>query len=372
VLFFGLMIALQVVFACDREPGPPTSAQRVTGHFHTYAEVFAACSPDGHWLAFEYNELHDPDFPRVGMMRLVPGSHAWRPVLKGKPGRHLYAGDFSWSPDSRWLALITDYPEGAKNLWAESNLQLVKMNVNTGEVFRLTKFPHGAPFGPTTAWLRSGLIVFVGPNGNIYGVPENGGDPRKLIDVPEDRCGGVTNTLAVSPDGQRIIFEKDSGDENQTIECNALWIGDMKTRGLRRLPTTGLRPLNPFWLDEDTVLFSGIDVEAGKWLPAGIYRVSPRTGEVNPVLKGFYDSPFVCDSGKTLYFSWGPSLQSKPPSGDAWPTFNDFSGFHIWKVPLGDVLPQRSGDEHSGLNETVDPKTGNVQLQIPIPGTKKQ
>jgi hypothetical protein len=348
-VLFGLMIAL-VGFASDRMPGPPTSAQRVTGEFHTYAEVFAACSPDGRWLAFEYNELQDPDFPRVGMMRLVPGSHAWRPILKGKPGRHLYVGDFSWSPDSRWLALITDYPEGAKDFWSESNLQLVKVNVGTGEVFRLTNFPHGVPFGSTTAWLQSGLIVFAGANGNIYGVPENGGDPRKLIDVPEDRCGGVTNTLAFSPDEQRIIFEKDSGDESQTTECNALWIGDLRTKGLRRLPTTGLRPLNPFWLDEDTVLFSGIDVEGGKWLPAGIYRVSPRTGEVNPVLKGFYDSPFVCDSGKTLYFSWGPSPRTENPAKDARPTI-DFSGFHIWRIPLRDVLQQTNDGERPGASK---------------------
>jgi Tol biopolymer transport system component len=352
---FGLMIALQVGVASDRKPDPPISAQRVTGESRTFAEVFAACSPDGRWLAFEYNELQDPDFPKVGMMRLVPDSHAWRPILKGKPGRHLYVGDFSWSPDSRWLALITDYPEGPKDLWSESNLQLVKMNVDTGEVFHLTNLPHGVPFGPTTAWLRSGLIVFAGANGNIYGVPENGGDPRKLIDVPEDRCGGMTNTLAFSPDEQRIIFEKDSGDESQITECNALWIGDLKTKGLRRLPTPGLRPLNPFWLDEDTVLFSGIDVEGGKWLPAGIYRVSPRTGQVSPVLKGFYDSPFVCDSGKMLYFSWEPNLEAKTPNGDGWPTFNDFSGFHIWRVPLRDVLQQHSDQKHSGIPGKLQP-----------------
>lgn len=348
---FGLMIALQVGFASDQMPGPPISAQRVTGEFHTYAEGFAACSPDGRWLAFEYNELQDPDFPRVGIMRLVPDSHAWRPILKGKPGGHLYVGDFSWSPDSRWLALITDYPEGANDVWSESNLQLVKVNVDTGEVFHLTNFPRGVSFGPTTAWLRSGMIVFAGPNENIYGVPENGGDTRKLIDVPEDRCGGVTNTLAVSPDEHRIIFEKDSGDESQTTECNALWIGDLKTGGLRRLPTNGLRPLNPFWLDEDTVLFSGIDVEGGKWLPTGIYRVSSRTGKVNPVLKGFYDSPFVCDLSKTLYFSWGPGPQTEKPAKDARPTFDDFSGFHIWRIPLRDVLQQTDDGERPGVSK---------------------
>lgn len=320
ILTLGLMIALQVSVSGQAEKRPPMNAQRVTGAFGMYAEVFAAPSPDGRWLAFEYNDLNDPGLPHVAIMRLVPGSHAWCPILKRKPGRHLYVGDFSWSPDSRWLALMTNYP-GAKDPWSLSNVQIAKINVHTGKVVRLTNFPPGTLLGPTTAWLRSGSIVFTGPDGNIYGVSANGGDPGKLIDVPEDKCGGVTNTLAVSPDQQSIIFEKDSGDDSQTAECNALWIGNLRTKSLRRLPTTGLRPLNPFWLDDNTVLFAGIEIDGGKWSPTGIYSVSLRTGEVSPVLRGFYDSPFVSDGGKTLYFSWGP-------------TFNDYSGFHIWKMPL--------------------------------------
>ena len=340
LMLFGSMIALQLGFANERESGLPIGAQRVTGGFHTYAEVFAACSPDGRWLAFEYNELTEPDFPRVGIMKL--SSRVWHPLLKGKPGRHLYVGDFSWSQDSRWIALITNYP-GTDNWW-EFNPQVVKVNVDTGEVVRLTNFPPGTLFGPTTAWLRSGSIVFAGSDGNIYGVPENGGDPRKFIDAPEERCGGVTNTLAVSPDEQRVIFEKDSGDASQTTECNALWIGDLRTGNLQRVPTSGLRPLNPFWLDENTVLFSGIDIEGGKWLPKGIYRVSLRTGEISPVLKGRYDSPFVCDSGKTLYFSWGTNLRTESSSRDELKS-KDYYGFHIWKVPLRDVLQKPSGDQ---------------------------
>ncbi len=366
VILLYLTIAFCVGFASDRNSGPPTSAQRVTGGFHTYDEVFAACSPDGRWLAFEYNEVNDPDLPRVGMMRRAQGSHVWHSVLKGKPGRHLYVGDLSWSPNSRWLALITDYPEGTQSFWSAFNPQVAKLNVDTGEVVCLTNFPAGTLLGPTTAWLRSGLIVFPGQDGNIYGVPENGGDVRKLIDVPEKQCGGVTNTLAVSPDEQQIIFEKDSGDASQTNECNALWIGDLRTNSLRRVPTDGLRPLNPFWLDEDTVLFSGIHIEGGKWLPAGIYRVSLTTERVSPVLKGLYDAPSVCDRGNTLYFSWGPSLRTKRTSRDGFNS-NDYYGFHIWKVPLRDVLQPHGDGKNSGTAETVNSNTRNRSLAAPVP-----
>jgi Tol biopolymer transport system component len=183
----------------------------------------------------------------------------------------LYAGDFSWSPDSRWLALITDYPKGSKSFWSNSDVQVVKVNIKTHEVVRLANFSSNTSFVPTTAWLRSGSIIFAAEDQNIYGVSEKGGDVRKLINVPTDKCGGVTNTLAVSPCGQSIAFAMEREGDGQTAECNALWIADLRTGNLRRIPTTGLHPLSPFWLDENTILFSGISIDGGKWLPVGIY-----------------------------------------------------------------------------------------------------
>lgn len=159
----------------------------------------------------------------------------------------------------------------------------------------------------------------------------------------------------------------DADGDEQIAECNALWIADLPAGNLRRVPTTGLHSLSPFWLDNDTILFSG---EKGN-KPVGIYKLSLSTGNLTRLLEGHYLTPFVCDSGKMLYFSWGPSLQAKTPRGDPWPTFNDFFGFRIWRVPLGDVLA--GAEEHSEVNETVDPKTGNLHLEIPIPAsTKKQ
>jgi len=347
----GLALALQMGLATAQKAAPPASAQEVTGNVHMYDEALPACSPDGRWLAFEYHEPSDPNYPRVGIMDLSQDSHPWHPLLQVKPGRHLFAGDMSWSPDSQWLALWTDYPKGRESFWSDSDFGIVKVNVYTREVVRLTDvLPEGARVGPTTAWLRSGLIIFSGiTDKSIDGVPDKGGQMRKLINVPADKCDGVTNTFAVSPDEQRIAFEKDSGSDSQVVECNALWIAGLRTGNLQRVPTTGLRPLNPFWLDDDTILFSGIDIAAGKWLPVGIYSISLSTKNLTHILDGPYLTPFVCRSRKTLYFSWGPSLQSKTPAGDAWPTFNDFFGFHIWKIPLHAVYRQHTGDERSGV-----------------------
>ena len=332
-----MLTAWPILARSDREVRPPASAQEITGSVHKYDEALPQCSPDGRWLAFEYHETSDPNYPHIGIMDLSQGSHPWHPLLEVKSGRHLYAGDMSWSPDSQWLALWTDYPEGSKSFWSGADFRIAKVNIHTGEVVRLTDaLPEGARVAPTTAWLPSGMIVFAGMmDDSIYGVSQKrGGKTRKLVTVPKDKCGGGTNTLAVSPDEQRIAFAMDPDGDEQIAECSALWIADLSTGNLRRVPTTDLHPLSPFWLDKDTILFSGEKDNK----PVGIYKLSLITGSLTRILEGYYLTPFVCGSGKTLYFSWGPNLEAKTPRGDAWPTFNDFFGFRIWRVPLGDVV----------------------------------
>jgi len=366
-ILLGFALIQQPKLAGGQKASPPASAQEVTGAVGKYDEVLPKCSPDGRWLAFEFHEASDPNYPRVGIMDLSQDSHPWHPLLDVKPGRHLYAGDISWSPDSQWLALWTDYPEGRKSFWSDADFRIARVNIRTHEVVRLTDaLPEGAGVAPTTAWLRSGMIVFSGlTDDSIYTVSQKGGKTQKIVTVPKDKCGGGTNTLAVSPDEQRIAFAMDADGDEQIAECNALWIADLPVGNLRRVPTTGLHPLSPFWLDNDTILFSGEKDNK----PVGIYRLALSTGNLTLLLEGHYLTPFVGDSGKTLYFSWGPELRTKTPGGDAWPTFNDFSGFHIWKVPLADVLRQH--EEHSEATETVGPKTGNVHLTIPVPAPSK-
>ena len=82
-------------------------------------------------------------------------------------------------------------------------------------MMKLTHFPQNTTVNPTTAWLRSGLIVFSALDQNIYSVCENGEDVRKLVNVPSDRCGIDPNTFAVSPDERKIAFEIDNGNESQ-------------------------------------------------------------------------------------------------------------------------------------------------------------
>jgi Tol biopolymer transport system component len=306
---------------------------------HMYDDVDPVCSPDGRWLAFEYHETNDPIYPHIAIMDLTQHSNLWQPLLKAEPGRHLFVGDLSWSPDSRWLAVITDYPKGGGSFWSRSDSGITKVNIYTHEVVRLTTaLPEGARLGPTTAWLRSGLIVFSGMlDDNIYGVSENGGFPQKLINVPTDKCGGGPNTFAISPNEQKIAFVMDDDNDNQFNECNALWIGNLRTGDIQRFPTAGLHPLAPFWLNKHIILFSGINTSDQKWLPMGLYSLDTSSGQLTRLLKGLYVTPSICADGKTLYFSWAPRLQTKNPAGSA-TSVNNLYGFHIWKMSLRDVL----------------------------------
>jgi len=38
---------------------------------------------------------------------------------------------------------------------------------------------------------------------------------------------------------------------------------------------------------------------------------------------------------------------------------------------LKELLQQYRGDEHSGTSETLDPKTGNLHLQVPVVASNK-
>src|SRR2546430_15063828 len=115
VIWLCLALTHLPEIAGDQKAGPPASAQEVTGGVHVYGEELPACSPDGRWLAFEYQEMSHPNYSHVGIMDLSQDSHPWRPLLEVKPGRHLFAGDMSWSPDSQWLAMLTDYPKGKES-----------------------------------------------------------------------------------------------------------------------------------------------------------------------------------------------------------------------------------------------------------------
>lgn len=331
-IVFCFLLDCSLLFSQD-VTSLPASAEQVTGSSNKGYEVLPACSPDGLWLAFEYTENTDPRDPHVGILRL-DRSGSWRPVISPQPGHYLFVGDLSWSPDSRWLAVITDYPNGRESAWSDSNLQVAKINIYTQEVVRLTNFPVGTTLGPTTAWMRSNLIVFPGPSGDIYGISPSGGKSRKLVNVPKKRCHAGTNTLAAAPDTERVAFVMDAKDDNEVGECSALWVSNIRKGNLQRIATKGLRPLSPFWLNRDTILFAGRNANDD---PIGIYSVSLSTKKIVPLLEGAYLTPTVCGS-TTLYFSWRLANGDPKRTDEVLSVPSDLYGFHIWKVPLRDVL----------------------------------
>jgi Tol biopolymer transport system component len=311
----GMSLAEPPGVANYNKPVPPARSQRVTDG--PFAEVAPMCSPDGRWLAFEYFGAEQSDTPQIRIMRRHADLSSARPLIDVKQ----YNGDMSWSPDSRWISVQMDFPTAEQNGPRTDDAQIAKINIYSHEVIKLTDLARNADVDSTTSWLRTGWIVFSAIDDTLYAVPDGGGGRlRSLSHLPTSLCSGGMDTLGGSPSGQRIAFDMSDFDK----QCDVLWIADVKTGRVTSVPTD-VHPVSPFWLDENTILFSG---ENDNQEPIGIYQVSLRTGRVDRLLIGMYLTPFVCDSGRTLYFSFGSELQR---TGKSW---NPFYGFHIWKMPM--------------------------------------
>ncbi len=176
-------------------------------------------------------------------------------------------------------------------------------------------------------------------------VSTKGGKVRKLVSLPRQQCGDNVSTFAISQDERRIAFAIEPASENESDGCTALWVANLTTGAVHAILTPSLYPVTPFWLNANTILFSGMDKEEN---PLGIYELSLPSGAVTPIVKGLYLSPFVCDSGRTLYFAWAPKLAGKDFVWHYLHLGNPFYGFHIWRVPLHDVLQQRTRKAVSG------------------------
>jgi uncharacterized protein YecT (DUF1311 family) len=69
-----------------------------------------------------------------------------------------------------------------------------------------------------------------------------------------------------------------------------------------------------------------------------------------------------------------PAKNKQAEYGSIYPMEADLLRAKLTKrqvTALKELLQQYSGDEHSGASETVDPKTGNVHLTIPVVAANK-
>jgi Tol biopolymer transport system component len=126
-----------------------------------------------------------------------------------------FAAVASWSPDMKWLAFVRAEPGRPKvwNLWLR--------DLASGELRRLTSFRSGQMWG--ASWFPDGTRLCFSRE-----------DQLTIFDLPAaasenfsaPRTGALVRTPAVSPDGQRIVFQ---------VYRDGVWMLDLQNGSMSRI-----------------------------------------------------------------------------------------------------------------------------------------
>jgi len=162
-------------------------------------------SPDGRLIAFD----SDRDGERGVYVANPDGSNATRVSGRG------FAAVPSWSPDMKWLAFVRAEPRRLKvwNLWLR--------DLASGELRRLTSFSVGQIWG--ASWFADGTRLCYSHEDRLI-VFDVATSASEIFSAP--RSGALVRTPAVSPDGQRIVFQ---------LYRDGVWMLDLQTRSMSRI-----------------------------------------------------------------------------------------------------------------------------------------
>ena len=162
-------------------------------------------SPDGKLIAF--------DSDRDGERGIYVADAEGRGVRRvSGPG---FAAVPSWSPDGRQLAFVRSEPGRPKvwNIWT--------VDLASGASTRLTSHPYGQPWG--ASWFPDGNRIAYSHEDRLIVRSLSGGAVRTFNSPVRGR---LVRTPAISPDGQRIIFQ---------VRHDGAWLLDLSNDSMRRV-----------------------------------------------------------------------------------------------------------------------------------------
>lgn len=215
---------------------------RITSIVNDNARNFhARPSPDGELIAFD----SDRDGERAVYVADASGRNVRRVTGEG------FAAVPSWSPDGRQLAFVRAEPSNANvwNLWA--------LDLESGETRRLTSHKVGQPWGG--AWFPDGRRIAYSHENRLI-VKSLDGRTQKVYNAP--KRNGWIRTPAVSPDGNRIMFQ---------LHRDGAWLLDLRDGSMRKVlsdPTAEEFTWSP---DGQQVAYHSR--KTGKW---GVWIMAPR------------------------------------------------------------------------------------------------
>jgi Tol biopolymer transport system component len=303
-----------VSFKVEQLQGRPAAAEQLT--FGAVGEIEPNIAPDGRWLAYQYFSEQNPHEPRIGIMDTLTDFQSAKPLVD----HHGYAGEMSWSPDSKWLSFT-----GLEKEAGSSTEQIYRVNVVTKEILQVTNFPRGTLIGDSTTWSKSGVIGFE-QNGIIYGVNVSGGEDVELLDTRAALGNRRPSTIRLSPDGTTLLFSVET-----KLHESEIWVANLRSKLFRRL-TRNHYDLFATWYDERHVAFSRETKNGG----SNIYVLDLDTRKLYGLTFGHVDFMSSADPArKILYFSRNSRMPNRSDDGPF------FSGFHAWqmKVPPNVIRP---------------------------------
>ena len=251
-----------------------------------------AWTPDGNEVVFSCERLG-----RLSMSRISVWGGEPMPLVFGEN-----AGWFSISRNGGRL-VYASYLVGNCNIWRVDGPAAFERDPPTNLIqsTRLDWLPVYSPDGSRIAIAsrRSGA-----PNVWICSAEED-------VCVPLTRDGGLAARW--SPDGERVVFKKSSGDPE-------LSVADVNGGFILPLTSSGDTKLNPLWSrDGNWVFFTS--KRAGGW---EIWKSPAEGGEPIQITRGGGFGPRESEDGLFIYYM--------KPLGD----YDKVAGspHHIWKVPV--------------------------------------
>ena len=198
-------------------------------------------SPDGNWLAFlrapggDVRPKNEEDRQRgVGAPQL------WLIPVDGGEARQLTrlrygAGDAVWSPDGETILFSAETGEPDDHEVDDAALK----DKRIPKVRTIERMWHRLDGHGYTYELRTRLFT----------ITKEGGEPKQLTDGDWD-----DNAPAWSPDGKRIAFVSDRGDERWRWPAAQVWTYDVETGEQARIADESLDCSAPAWSPDGATL----------------------------------------------------------------------------------------------------------------------
>ena len=192
------------------------------------------------------------------------------------------------SPDGKYVVNVVDEGHGEQSLWMRhvataSNAQI--MPASEGGYSGLTFSPDG-----DFLYFVRGDTEHQGV-GFLYQIPVLGGTPRKLVD-------DVDSAVSFSPDGQQMVFLRDSSTDASSTLIIAHADGSAE-HVLSRLPIPGY--FDPAWSPDGKWIAAAV-LAPGNHDPGRLVLLNPETGKEKTVYAagGILHKPAWMPDGKHL------------------------------------------------------------------------